>query len=25
MGDKTFFGPGAGFKVDTTKPFKVVT
>lgn len=25
MGNKTFFGPGAGFQIDTTKPFTVVT
>lgn len=25
MGDHTFFGPGSSFKVDTTKPFTVVT
>merc|ERR1712080_91814 len=25
MGDKTFFGPGSDFKVDTTKPMTVVT
>jgi cellulose 1,4-beta-cellobiosidase len=25
LGDKNFFGPGASFKVDTTKPFTVVT
>ena len=24
-GDKTFYGPGPGFKVDTTKPFDVIT
>ena len=24
-GDKTFFGPGSKYKVDTTKPFTVVT
>ncbi|KAJ7069829.1 cellobiohydrolaseI [Mycena amicta] len=25
MGDQTFYGPGAGFTVDTTQPFTVVT
>jgi len=25
MGDRTFFGPGANFKVDSTKPMTVVT
>jgi cellulose 1,4-beta-cellobiosidase len=25
MGNKTFFGPGASFSIDTTKPFTVVT
>lgn len=25
MGNKTFYGPGTGFKIDTTKPFTVIT
>jgi len=25
MGDKTFYGPGSEYKVDTTKPFTIVT
>ncbi len=25
MGDRTFFGPGSNFKVDSTKPMTVVT
>jgi len=25
MGDKTFYGPGANYKIDTTKPLTVIT
>jgi cellulose 1,4-beta-cellobiosidase len=25
MGNKTFYGPGSSFKIDTTKPFTVIT
>ena len=25
MGDKTYYGPGVNFKIDTTKPVTVVT
>ncbi|KAF1327778.1 putative glycosyl hydrolase family 7 protein, partial [Globisporangium splendens] len=25
LGDKTFYGPGASFQIDTTKPFTVIT
>jgi cellulose 1,4-beta-cellobiosidase len=25
MGDKTFYGPGASYKIDTTKPLTVIT